>query len=156
MMDKNELYVDLKKRAESGDADAQFEFYLLEDKIPMKWLCCSADQGYMKAEMWLGYLYNTGSYGCPRDYFRSYLWYRRAAIGEHQKKIDQLIDKIVKKKPKLYFCKGILCEIARNIVTLEGRLGVEGVSKADSMLERWEPGQCEREFVRTSSTTGNQ
>lgn len=145
--EKYDLSIDLKKRAVSGDSEAQFELYMLEDKIPMKWLCRSADQGYMKAEMWLGYLYETGSYGCPRDYFRSYLWYRRAAIGEHQKEVDKLVKKIEKKKPVLYFCKGISCEIARNIVSLEGMLSAEGISIAESMLEQWKPGQCEQELA---------
>jgi len=149
IIEKNELAINLKKHAETGDARAQFELYLLEDKAPLKWLCRSADQGYMRAEMWLGYLYETGSNGCPRDYPRSYLWYRRAAIGEHQKEVDKLIDKIEKKKPKLYFCKGISCEIARNIVYLEGKLSAEDVSRAESMLKQWKPGQCERELVGT-------
>ena len=122
---------------------------MLEDKIPMKWLCRSADQGYMKAEMWLGYLYETGSYGCPRDYVRSYLWYRRAAIGEYQKEVDRWIKKIENKRPKQYSCGSIPCDIATNITSVKGKLKLdpEGLSRANSMLEQWKPGQCEQELA---------
>jgi TPR repeat protein len=107
----------------------------------------------MRAEMWLGYLFETGSYGCPRDYPRSYLWYRRAAIGEHQKEVERLINKIEKKKPKEYFCGGIACDLARNIVSLKGMLNAQDVSSAESMLEQWKPGQCEQELVGTGRST---
>jgi hypothetical protein len=151
---RSKLSPDLKIRAKHGDAEAQFNLYMLEDKTSPKWLCRAADQGYTMAETWLGYLYETGSYNFPRDYSRSYLWYRRAALGEHQQEVDKLIVKIKKEKPKEYFCKGISCEIARNLVSLEGRLNDEGTSKVESMLDQWKPGQCEKDLLGSISDNG--
>jgi TPR repeat protein len=151
----NELEPVLCERAISGESKAQFELYMLGDKTDSKWLCRSADQGYTKAEMWLGYVLETGVYGFPIDNIRSYVWYRRAAIGEHQREIDDLVNQIKEKWPKPFFCKGTSCDIAQKIVDLEGKLGAEGIYKAESFLNQWKPGQCEREYVEYTSKSGS-
>lgn len=148
-----ELEANLKIRAEAGEPKEQFELYMLGDKTDSKWLCRSADQSYAKAEMWLGYVLETGTYGFPLDNTKSYVWYRRAAIGEYQQKIEDLIKQIKEESPKLFICKGIACDIAQNIIDLEGKLGTEGLNKAESILEQWKPGQCEKQFVRAAPNT---
>jgi hypothetical protein len=146
---EKEIASQLKKRAESGDPEAQFEFYMIQGKNQPKWLCRSADHGYTKAEMWLGYVFETGTFGFTVDNTQSYLWYRRAAIGEHQQEIEKIIKQIKKESPKLYICKGTSCDIAQKIVDLEGKLGNEGISRAEDKLDQWAPGQCEQQFVGT-------
>ena len=148
-----ELEANLKIRAEAGEPKEQFELYMLGDKTDSKWLCRSADQSYTKAEMWLGYVLETGTYGFPLDNTKSYVWYRRTAIGEYQQEIEDLIKQIKEESPKLFICKGIACDIAQNIIDLEGKLGTEGLNKAESMLEQWKPGQCEKQFVRADPNT---
>jgi hypothetical protein len=146
---EKELESKLTKQAEAGDPEAQFELYMHEGKTQQKWLCRSADQGYTGAAMWLGYVFETGTYGFPIDDMQSYLWYRRAAIGQHQKEIEKEIKRIKKKSLRWSLCKGAPCGIAQKIVDLEGKLGSDGVSRAEYKLEQWEPGQCEQQFVGT-------
>jgi hypothetical protein len=152
---EKEIASQLKKRAESGDPEAQFELYMIQGKNQPKWLCRSADNGYTKAEMWLGYVFETGTFGFTVDNTQSYLWYRRAAIGEHQQEIEKKIKQIKKESPKLYICKGTSCDIAQKIVDLEGKLGNEGISRAEYKLDQWAPGQCEQQFVGTESINRN-
>ncbi len=120
---------------------------MLQGNTRLEWLCRSADQGYTSAEMWLGYVFETGTYGFPLDNTQSYLWYRRAAIGEYQEQIDRTIKKIKEASPKLYLCKGKSCGVAQKIVDLEGKLSTEKLSTAKYKLEQWTPGECERNFV---------
>lgn len=165
MMKKKELMPELQSRAKSGDAEAQFELYYLDEKDPLKWLCRAADQGHTRAEMWLGYLFETGSYGFSRDYAQSYFWYRRAAIGLHPQEIEKMVEKFegsdrqeLKKKPKLYFCKSKdeSCTIARKIAQLKNMLGTEGVSKTELMLEQWKPGDCEKGLLSIETRIGDE
>ena len=145
---KKEIISVVTQNAESGDPKAQFELYMLEDKTSPKWLCRSADQGYIDAEMWLGYVLETGSYGFPLDITQSYIWYRRAALGAHQQEVNKIIGDIKEASPKYYFGKGRLCDIAQKIVSMEDKLNAEKkLYDAEYMLEQWKPGDCERKYV---------
>lgn len=78
---------DLERRAQAGDAKAQFdlaEAYFEGNGIPkdlakgLEWLRKSASQGYAGAEVTLGYLYQNGVQ-VPKDPHEAARWYRKAA-----------------------------------------------------------------------------
>jgi hypothetical protein len=144
------LSTSLKSKAEAGDAEAQYQLFLLEDRIPVKWLCRAADQEYFNARLELAYLYGSGAYGFPQDFKRSYIWYRLAGSGEHREAVDKWIK--ILKKPS-FWNAGKVCEVAQacyiasQIVQLQGMLTPAGLSEAERMLEKWEPGLCERDLL---------
>ena len=81
----------LKKKAEAGDAKAQFDFGFMYDfgaDIPenhveaAKWYRKAAEQGNVAAQYSLGFLYERGK-GVPKDYFEAAKWYRKAADRGH-------------------------------------------------------------------------
>jgi len=45
-----------------------------------KWVRRAADQGYARAQIDLGYLYEKGT-GVPLDYVNAYAWYKLAVMG---------------------------------------------------------------------------
>ena len=45
-----------------------------------KWVQRAAEQGYAKAQIDLGYLYEQGK-GVPLDYVNAYTWYKLAVMG---------------------------------------------------------------------------
>lgn len=158
MIWKKEFADELQSQAENGDAEAQFKLYFLDEKASLKWLCRAADQGHTEAEMWLGYLFETGSYGISRDYAQSYLWYRRAAIGPHQKEIEDKVEKFDPSDHMYFSCKKSkreICRKARKIVELKEKLGAEGMTRAEFLLEQWKPGDCEKGFLKEKAKQGN-
>lgn len=145
--------INLKRHAEEGDSESQYQLFFLEDRVPVKWLCRAADQNHLNARLELAYLYWSGTYGLPRDYTRSYIWYRLAGSGEHREAVEKWIKKL-KKKPSFWSSGQVCndqqaCNIANQIVQLQGMLTPVGVSEAERMLEKWEPGQCERDLKET-------
>jgi len=72
----------LQERAETGDAEAQWELYKRDKKVDginnMKWSCRAADQGHYWARMELGQLYQDGII-IKQSLSRAYLWYALAA-----------------------------------------------------------------------------
>jgi len=132
---------------EAGDAQSQWQAYKMLGNTPdgYKWLCRAADQGYISAQMQLGYLYGAGPFGFEQDYTRSYLWYRLAGSGELREAVEKAIKK-VEKRP-LGCTEGEACYIAERIVGLRGLLGTGGVSRAEQLVRGWKPGQCELELV---------
>lgn len=143
---------DLKTRAEAGNAAAQYKLFLLENRVPVVWLCRAADQGYMDARIELAYLYRSGAYGFTQDYTRAYVWYRLAGSGSQREAVERCIKGLEKKSfwgPVSTASKA--CQIASEIVQLRSLLGPVGVSNADQILAGWQPGQCERELTTTSS-----
>jgi hypothetical protein len=144
------LSTSLKSKAEAGDAEAQYHLFLLEDRIPVKWLCRAADQEYFNARLELAYLYGSGAYGFPQDFKRSYVWYRLAGSGEHREAVDKWIKKL--KKPS-FWNAGKVCEVAQacyiasQIVQLQGLLTPAEVSEAERILDNWKPGLCERDLL---------
>jgi hypothetical protein len=75
---------ELRQRAESGDARAQFKRseHLWPahpgDPEPLYWLVAAARQGHPVAQVSLGALYDAGD-GVPQDRLEAYLWFARAA-----------------------------------------------------------------------------
>src|SRR5579864_4839753 len=78
---------DLVKKADAGDAEAQFELgqayedgtgMLQDDGLAAKWYRKSAGQGNAKAENSLGVLYRLGR-GVPQDKEEAFRWYQKAA-----------------------------------------------------------------------------
>ena len=144
------LSTSLKSKAEAGDAEAQYHLFLLEDRIPVKWLCRAADQEYFNARLELAYLYGSGAYGFPQDFKRSYVWYRLAGSGEHSEAIDKWIRKL--KKPS-FWNAGKVCEVAQacyiasQIFQLQELLTPAEVSEAERILDNWKPGLCERDLL---------
>jgi TPR repeat protein len=77
----------LQKRAEQGDADAQFrlgrmydlgEGWLDDDAEAVKWYRLAAEQGRAVAQYILGQKYEWG-FGVPQDIVEAVKWYRLAA-----------------------------------------------------------------------------
>ena len=77
----------LRKAAEQGDADAQFNLGLMYDigkGVPqdyqeaVKWYRMAAEQGYADAQYFLGLSYATGE-GVPENDAEAVKWYRKAA-----------------------------------------------------------------------------
>jgi TPR repeat protein len=81
-------FPDLRRRAEAGDAHAQFELGIryddahkrdpARDAEMQKWLRKAADQGYAPAETKLGWIYYLGR-GVTKDFGEAVNWYRRGA-----------------------------------------------------------------------------
>ena len=78
---------DLIKKAEAGDAEAQFqlgrayedgESVEQSDELAVHWYRKSAEQGNARAENSLGVMYSRG-HGVPRDKEEAFRWYRKAA-----------------------------------------------------------------------------
>ena len=80
---------ELRERAESGDADAQYELgsaYLSgglgladDGTEAVAWLRLAAEQGDVRAESLLGGIYSAGWAGVEADQVEAVSWYRRAA-----------------------------------------------------------------------------
>jgi TPR repeat protein len=77
----------LRKKAEQGDADAQFNLgwmYADGKGVPedyakaVKWYRKGAEQGDARAQYNLGLIYNSGE-GVPQDYAEAAKWFRKAA-----------------------------------------------------------------------------
>lgn len=142
---------DLQAASEMGDAQSQWQAYRMLGNTSggYKWLCRAADQGYLDAQILLGYLYRSGAYGFTQDFSKSYVWYRLAGEGGHREAVETYRKKLEKNR---FACsKGQACLIAKEIVQLQNILQPEGVSKAELLLKQWQPGQCERQLVPTKS-----
>jgi len=82
---------DLRKKAEAGDAGAQFNLGLMyhfgqgvpkDEKEAAKWWRLSAEQGYADGQYRLGITYYLGS-DVPKDYKEAAKWTRKAAEQGH-------------------------------------------------------------------------
>ena len=83
----------LRKKAEAGDAEAQYNLGVVyaygygkglpqDDKEAVKWYRKAADQGYAGAQYNLGQMYRIGK-GVPQDYIQSYAWFNLAGANGH-------------------------------------------------------------------------
>ena len=81
----------LRKKAEAGDATAQFDlggmYYrgnggTQDDAEAVKWIRMAAEQGYVHAQYMLGVMYNEGR-GVPEDDVAAYAWYSIAAAQSY-------------------------------------------------------------------------
>ena len=88
----------LRKKAEAGDAVAQYNLGLMyekgtgltEDKVEAaKWYRKAAEQGDANAQVALGLMY-FGASGVPLDYAEAVKWFRRAAEQGHAKAQNNL------------------------------------------------------------------
>ena len=73
---------DLRKRADQGDADAQWQLGILyhdggvvakDDTQAVQWFQRAAEQGYVRAQSTLGAYYWAGR-GVPQDFSKAYFW----------------------------------------------------------------------------------
>lgn len=80
-----------KKKAEAGDADAQFSIGLSYDTgkgVPedstkaVEWYQKAAEQGHVKAQSQLAYMYGSGD-GVPKDWVKAVEWWQKAAEQGH-------------------------------------------------------------------------
>ena len=86
-------YVEImKKRAEQGNANAQFilgGMYAYGEGVPeddaeaVRWYRMAAEQGYANAQNNLGVMYANGE-GVPEDYVQAYAWYSIAAAQDNE------------------------------------------------------------------------
>jgi hypothetical protein len=115
----------------SALTDNPLQMYWNDPKHPdaKMWLCRSADTGYPEAQYRLGLLYENGSEGIPRDMVRAYMWYRiSASTGNYMRAADQ----------------------AQRI---QENLTSDQLAQAEMLIQKREPGQCERDLAPGS--TGN-
>lgn len=123
------LSEDLKKtlkRAEEGDAEAQFQLYRAHSKLDfsrLAWLCRAADQEYVRAQVQVGDFFRHGWYPVEQDLTQAYLWYSLAARGDDR---------------HLYESK---LQAVKRVMTSDH------IAEAERMLADWKPGQCEFELV---------
>ena len=85
------------RKAEAGDANAQFEVASLYNKMEkvdyptvVLWLRRSARQGNLEAEYALGQIYHRGKPGIPVDLKEAEFWYKKAAVQGDKQAIKQL------------------------------------------------------------------
>lgn len=89
--DYGKAFIQFKKLAEIGNADAQHNLALLyrtgkgvnkDLKESAFWFRKAADQGLTDAQYYLGYMYDTGE-GVEKNKQYAYVWYRKAAEKGH-------------------------------------------------------------------------
>ena len=80
-----------RKRADQGDADAQFNLGVMYDNgegVPeddtqaVAWYRKAADQGHARAQFNLGAMYGNGQ-GVPQNFTQAVAWYHKAADQNH-------------------------------------------------------------------------
>lgn len=85
--DNQKEFADWLKKAEAGDATAQFAVGIAyangkgapkDDAKAVEWYRKAAEQGYADAQYNLGVMYANGD-GVPRDLVRAYVWFNLAA-----------------------------------------------------------------------------
>src|ERR1700689_2533002 len=94
-----------RHKAEAGDPIAQFDLaraYIegegvaIDPKQGLLWLRKSTDQGYVGAEYAMGYIYQTGKEGLPKDQHEAAKWFVKAARQQNKKSQEQLLDMVAK------------------------------------------------------------
>lgn len=83
-----------RHKAEAGDSIAQFDLaraYIygeggvtIDPKQGLMWLRKSTDQGYVGAEYAMGYIYQTGAEGLPKDQHEAAKWFVKAARQQNK------------------------------------------------------------------------
>ena len=81
-------FAELKKLAEQGDSDAQFELGLMYDfggdEVPQnyinafRWYMAAAEQGDVAAQVAIGTMFSVGK-GVKQDFSQALKWFRKAA-----------------------------------------------------------------------------
>ena len=74
-----DMLIDLKRRADNGDSDAQWEMARVERSEKEKWLCLAAHSGHAKAQFGRGVRYKYGYGGIQLRTDLAYLWFALAA-----------------------------------------------------------------------------
>ncbi len=79
---------DIKKLAEQGDADAQFELGLMFDfgaddvqqnyRHAFRWYSAAAEQGEVGAQVAIGTMFSVGK-GVEQDFSQAFIWFEKAA-----------------------------------------------------------------------------
>lgn len=121
--DKKDLFV----RAQDGDAEAQYQLYWstvsADAREAHTWLCEAAEYGHPDARYRIGLLYRYGNEGLPQDLAKAYLWYHLAANAGNVSARKVLKALVPKMKPS-------------------------ELSRGESLLETWKPGQCKRTILK--------
>ena len=85
-------FAETKKKAEAGDAEAQYNLGVLYDNgmgVPKdfaesaKWWRLAAEQGYANAQTNLGDMYYDGT-GVPKDLVQAHVWWNIAGANGHE------------------------------------------------------------------------
>lgn len=118
----------IEQHAQDGDPEAQLQLYYLrrDPREKLKWLCRAADQGQRHAQTALANLYWKGCGVIKQDKTRAYVSLSlavQAGAQEYQPNLDSVIQSMSQAQ----------------------------LTDAERMLANWEPGQCERDLVRTDS-----
>jgi hypothetical protein len=120
-------YEQLLAKAELGNAEAQLQLYWSSgEQTRLNWLCRAADLGHPDAQNRFGLLHQHGKEGVRQDAMRAYMWYRLAASN------------------------GNYTATAEAQALLENMTAGQAM-EAEVLLQKWKPGQCERELAPTSS-----
>ena len=118
---------DLMKRAEQGNASAQFNLalkYLMGEAIPLdykeafRWYRASAVQGNSSAQGSLGAMYRKGL-GLPQDHIQAHMWYSLAVANSE---LDQ--------ERKLW---------AKNLDATAQKMTAEEIAEAQRLAREWKP-----------------
>ncbi len=116
----------LVERAESGDAEAQWQLYISTGSISynVAWLCTAADQGHSDARRRVAFLYRSGWYGLEKDPIQAYVWYALSAASGNQVSTED--------------AKQVWQELAPS-----------EREQAESLLSNWKPRLCQKDLSQT-------
>jgi hypothetical protein len=123
---REKLLETIRLMAESGNPDAQWDLYDRHGRRSedIMWLCRAADNSYFQALIEVGNLYWRGQHmGIEKDLTRAYVWYTMAAKeGGNDWDVWEL-------------------------VAVKNEITARELAKANDMLAKWKPGQCERDLA---------
>lgn len=110
------------------DAEEQYQRYLgnrtADTAKALKSLCWAADQGHLNARLDLGWLYEHGKEGLPKEPAKAYLWYNLAAAVARVSIVEEPLQALVPKMSSAELTRG------------------------EQLLRTWKPGQCERAILK--------
>src|SRR2546430_1355100 len=170
-------FVESKKRADSGDADAQVNLGLLYGKgegVPQdfaqarQWWQKAAAQGDAQAQVNLGLLYAKGE-GVPQDFAQAREWYQKAAVqGDEAAQVSLGLSYLIGDGvPE----DSVLAYAWLNLSAAQGNENAKGVrdivipkrsqfssaqrAEAERLSSNWKPGQVLRRESESASAAGN-
>jgi hypothetical protein len=128
----------IRLMAEQGFPESQWRLYDESGRQPedIIWLCRSADNGYAKAQLYVGRLYWDASY-IHQNKIKAYVWYKLAATGDKLEGLSP--DKVTQRAA---------WEV---VYDAEKTLTPEQLAEARILYIKWQPGQCERDLMEAMS-----
>lgn len=124
----------VRSMAEEGSAEHQWMLYNESSRKSedIHWLCRSADNGYAKAQLYVGHLY-WGASNIRQNKVKAYVWYKLAATGD---KLNGLLpDKNTQNTAWL------------DVYNTEKILTTEQMKVGRALYTKWQPGQCEQDLA---------